>query len=1532
MKRLITFFAVLSVMMMVSMQLIAQNSKTKSKEEKTIYGFSVYDSQDYDKFGIVTFDIANPGTTTLKYRLEDGYKFDQASAATFAKGKYYVFADDAISFNPKSFGAVNLETGDREIIKTLAASTPKFADITYDYSTSTMYGIQGDTKLVTINLGNGEVQNKGNFNIAPGVMMLTIASTYEGQLYGITSAGHFVSINKETAKVTLIGATGMTLNPCTQSMDFDHKTGRLYWTGYKGWPDEQGFFAEVNITTGTPTIIGNFSPNAQIIGLYIPFELNAEDSPAAVSNLSIIPAQNGKLEASLSWVNPSKTFSGQELTELSGVNVYCDGELIGVVNSSSIGENATYTHIPTTSSLKNYEIEPFNSAGAGVVTKYNAFVGRDVPSAPTDVVLTKEDLTAIINWTAPSIGVNGGWIDVSTLKYSITRLPDSTVLSTNTTTNSFTDETITVQSGYSYQVQSITNDGKGGLSTSNVLVIGSSITTPYFCTFATEEEFNQWTVIDANQDNVTWKMQNGYNSVSYGGAIANDWLISPSIYLEAGKKYKLLFNIKKGIGEEIIENIRVSIGKSTTAEGQSTIVSDFPDFTTGLKAVTVNVEESGVYNIGFYCYSPKNMTPIELSNISLKEQLSTDLTAIGIESEYTVAPLNVKLPYTITVENIGQEDVHSYSVELLDEDWAVLATKNITEVIPAGDKVKIVVEYAELYTKGDKLFLARVNAPDDSEWQNDVTEEGMTIKFIDSYQVKGKIVTENGDPISNANVRIEGDYRQSAITLSDGTFKIDNVMVSNEYKISFYKFGFKSKTQNLKVIDQDVDLGTISLQTDLLSPTNIDLETIANAITVNWTDVATHQNLRHDSGIVGGAFGPFPPFVGLNTIVGVAYNYPIELNKVSWLIDDYTGQHETINIVILELDSNGLPTNKTLAIYENVPNKDNIFYGSSDLNWNTFQLPTPIQSHNGVLVSISCNKAFTTYVDNTHETANGEFPFKPNTNFYSEDFQTGDFRKLEDIFVASNLLIRAEGKPLYISESAQEIVGYKVSRLKSGEELTPNKWTSLTAEPISETTLVDNSWNTLDQGLYKYALQTIYTNDRASKHSISTELAKNMSAKITITANTNTPVNAIEGALVTLQNADINSKLSYSGNIDSNGKIAFNDVFKGNYTVSIHRVGFVPCIDTIDVTSSENEYSFGTYTLKEDIIKPYNLKIDKTDDETQRQLTWSVEKTIQDDFEKHSDFAINSAGTIGWQAIDVDNAYTYPLGNVSFPNAESRMAYIIFNPSQTTPPCTGPGFELLQTHSGNKYLAFMPALLKDNNDFFVSPELNFKNDFTLSFYALSPLGVAYGLEKMRVGYSTTDILPSSFQWLHETEFIEVPDDKWTLFEFTVPANAKYVTINCVSTDQYMLSIDDIFIGNSTTNTLVGCELFLDDVSCGTTTDFNYTFVNITPENKTLGVRSLYASGSSEIVKVEIDPVSVIEKTDLMPNIYPNPAKNRLFIDGNYTFIEIYDMTGKKVLESEQNTEIDVTQLNNGIYTLKIHNQGTIVTHKVVIKK
>ncbi len=287
--------------------------------------------------------------------------------------------------------------------------------------------------------------------------------------------------------------------------------------------------------------------------------------------------------------------------------------------------------------------------------------------------------------------------------------------------------------------------------------------------------------------------------------------------------------------------------------------------------------------------------------------------------------------------------------------------------------------------------------------------------------------------------------------------------------------------------------------------------------------------------------------------------------------------------------------------------------------------------------------------------------------------------------------------------------------------------------------------------------------------------------------------------------------------------------------------------------------------------KPYGMQLTGIDNKNVT-LRWNTPEATNgyfEDFESHTDFTINSPGNIGWSYLDMDNEYTYTWTATSFPTQGQKMAYVIMNPATTIPSVAEwPAF---QPYSGTKMLV---AFTVDggNNDYIISPALDFDENFQVSFRAKSYTD-AYGLERVRVGYSTTGTQASNFTYVTPGDYVEVPTD-WTLFKYEIPREARYITVNCVSKEAFMLLIDDLFVGTNRVrpqapaqNHLEGFNLYRDNVKVNNELITDVFYTDVVPEygNYYYTVSAVYSDGSEltqeEGLHVEVPDIRLLPFED-----------------------------------------------------------------------
>ena len=476
--------------------------------------------------------------------------------------------------------------------------------------------------------------------------------------------------------------------------------------------------------------------------------------------------------------------------------------------------------------------------------------------------------------------------------------------------------------------------------------------------------------------------------------------------------------------------------------------------------------------------------------------------------------------------------------------------------------------------------------------------------------------------------------------------------------------------------------------------------------------------------------------------------------------------------------ADGEPSSKVLYRQDNVPNQDK--------EWNRLELAEPLEAPNGYMLALSYEGHVGLGLDT------GTMTFQEHVHCFSMDFEQGDFEYLEEHQIRRSLMIRGIGY-LY-GEDTLPYAGterrYQVFRLTKDQMSEPGQWQTL-ASPTTELQMQDPAWLSLAQGQYLYAVQTLYGKDAtASEACFSNTMDKDMNTDLIVSIRTNTPENEAEGALVSLLAAEGDSIL-YNENANAEGQARFNGIPKGSYLLHIRLQGFENYASDILDLSSEKLYT-QNIDLKEYVVNPFNLEITEGDEPNERILRWNITDGLFDDFESHKDFAINSAGEIGWSYIDADGKPTSDINNVEFENSTAPKAFIIFNPYQTDPRLNMIDQQILP-YSGEKFLAAFPSNPGPNDDYFISPALDYNQTFSLSFKAKSH-STAYGAELIQVGYSVSGNEADDFVWLNDNDTLALPMGDWQEYRYEMPAEARHTAIRCLSNDAFILMIDDVFVG------------------------------------------------------------------------------------------------------------------------------------------
>lgn len=595
----------------------------------------------------------------------------------YAADKYYlIYSSDYQGYIYNGLSSFDI---DSRTLDAIAPSQPyQCSDMTYDVTTGTMYGLQIkyggediDPTLISIDLKNGMSTDIGTVSTP----IAAIACNNWGELYGMGYNGNLYSIDKQSGALVLIGNTDIATDQSqAQSMEFDRETGILYWSCLSTAQD--ALLVRLNIYSNSPVIEQKvMKNNALIVGLHIPVTPIAPQAPAAPEQLKIKSA-NGK--AILTWTNPSKTYTGQELTQLTRIEIVRNNEIIHTIENPVPGAEMTWEDASDEIANGNFRYALYgrNDAGRSEGISKKLIVGDDVPGIVTDFKLTALDNKARLTWTAPAIGKNGGELTPENLRYTLTRFPDRKEF-TDISGTSFTDETIETPAYYSYHIVCYNKTGKGNEAVSAKTIVGQPITVPYTTDFSNELLAAQWKVVDANQDQATWTWQDGKFVYPFCfSQNADDHLISVPFSLEKGVNYAVKYTIHAPNMFSSPEHFTLKMGEQVLDD-----LKDFNNEAPEERTVTFTVAESGNYSFTLSAYSPKDNWQIVISNFSVEKMVAKDLALTTLTTDTERPQEGKAVTVSASVTNYGIEDATSYQVVLTDQNQKVLATQTLEKIL-----------------------------------------------------------------------------------------------------------------------------------------------------------------------------------------------------------------------------------------------------------------------------------------------------------------------------------------------------------------------------------------------------------------------------------------------------------------------------------------------------------------------------------------------------------------------------------------------------------------------------------------------------------------------------------------------------------------------------------------------------------------------------------------------------------------------------------------------------------------------------------
>ena len=175
---------------------------------------------------------------------------------------------------------------------------------------------------------------------------------------------------------------------------------------------------------------------------------------------------------------------------------------------------------------------------------------------------------------------------------------------------------------HTYQVIAYNAAGSGAKSEVKTVFLSAVLSVPTTFDLTKKDVFEIFQVIDANDDEKTWKWSESYGTYySYSSSLAaDDYLVSAPVKFEAGKNYRVVVTANCA-DADYPEAFRVLVGKEATVAGLNTLIADTTWVATEeaeSNEAEFTATEDGTYYVAIQAVSPANMWRLNISSLAIE--------------------------------------------------------------------------------------------------------------------------------------------------------------------------------------------------------------------------------------------------------------------------------------------------------------------------------------------------------------------------------------------------------------------------------------------------------------------------------------------------------------------------------------------------------------------------------------------------------------------------------------------------------------------------------------------------------------------------------------------------------------------------------------------------------------------------------------------------------------------------------------------------------------------------------------------------
>lgn len=479
-------------------------------------------------------------------------------------------------------------------------------------------------------------------------------------------------------------------------------------------------------------------------------EAGAEPTAPAAIELTAEPGAQGAEEVNLSFTAPANAVNGTELSGDLDVKIYRDDALVKTLTGVAPGSAQTWKDTDVQAhETYTYYVVAANASGDGQKSnKVSVYVGPDDLADITGVQITGETATTLTFAWDEVQGLNGGYIDLANIEYSVWSLDIETdswgyqYLVAGDKLSSVTGETTTP---VDYPVDEGEQDwAYFGVSASDGTVetdpteaytwalVGAPYDLPILESFQDKTLHYVWdfyggaytTTESSDDDGVALALLTTSNPMTVG-------IVSGKLNLKNTVNPTLLFDAKRFGSVAECEVFGATDGGAFTSLGTFAITDEYQSISVPLTsvkdatrysqfAIMADVVNPTVSAIG-------DGDALVLDNIAVRDLLDNDLS-MAVDAPASIVA-GKKATITATVTNQGQNPANGFTVTIkAGED--VLFDETVDMVLQSFETSEFTAEFAtDAYTPaGDVTITAEVTYDNDGNEANNTATTTIEVK------------------------------------------------------------------------------------------------------------------------------------------------------------------------------------------------------------------------------------------------------------------------------------------------------------------------------------------------------------------------------------------------------------------------------------------------------------------------------------------------------------------------------------------------------------------------------------------------------------------------------------------------------------------------------------------------------------------------------------------------------------------------------------------------------------------------------------